>query len=66
MQDVVQVKAEIPRDLKRRAFSALALRERKFAHWLRDSLQHWVEEAEQDNANKESDSAGMVRSATRQ
>ena len=30
MEELVQVRTEIPRDLKRRAFAAFALREEKF------------------------------------
>jgi hypothetical protein len=39
MADVVQVKAVIPRGLKRRVFSVLALREETFTHWLLEQME---------------------------
>ena len=39
MEDSAQVKAAIPRELKRRAFAAFALREEKFNRWLRTQLE---------------------------
>jgi hypothetical protein len=47
MPDVIQVHAFLPRQLKRRAFSALAQQERRFSHWLRDALEKWLQEVEQ-------------------
>jgi hypothetical protein len=47
MSDVIQVHAFLPRQLKRRAFSALAQQERRFSHWLRDALEEWLQEVEQ-------------------
>jgi hypothetical protein len=47
MPDVIQVHAFLPRQLKRRAFSALAQQERRFSHWLRDALEEWLQEVEQ-------------------
>ena len=47
MPDVIQVHAFLPRQLKRRAFSALAQQERRFSHWLRDALEEWLHEVEQ-------------------
>jgi hypothetical protein len=44
MQDSVQIKAVIPRELKRRAFIALAAREEKFSHWLRAQLESWLQD----------------------
>jgi len=44
MEGFVQVKADVPRELKRRAFAAFALREEKFARWLRTQLEQWLEE----------------------
>jgi hypothetical protein len=49
MSEVVQIKAEIPRDLKRRAFAALALRDEKFTRWLRLQLEAWLREVEESN-----------------
>jgi hypothetical protein len=46
MPDVAQVKATIPRDLKRRAFAVLALREEKFNGWLRRELEALLQDAE--------------------
>jgi hypothetical protein len=44
MSALAQVKATIPRDLKRRAFAVLALREEKFNGWLRRELEALLEE----------------------
>jgi hypothetical protein len=41
--DTVLVKAHVPRDLKRRAFSALALQEESFSAWLRMQLERLAE-----------------------
>jgi hypothetical protein len=46
MEEYVQVKADVPRALKRRAFAALALREEKFNQWLRTQLEAWLREVE--------------------
>jgi hypothetical protein len=50
MPDVIQVHAFLPRQLKRRAFSALAQQERRFSHWLRDALEEWLQQVEQPQA----------------
>jgi hypothetical protein len=47
MPDVVQVKAAIPRELKRRAFAALALRDEKFNRWLRSQMETWLQAVEE-------------------
>jgi hypothetical protein len=44
----VLVKAFVPRDLKRRAFGRLALQEESFSAWLREQLESFVEQAEQE------------------
>ena len=44
MSGLAQVKATIPRDLKRRAFAVLARREEKFNGWLRRELEALLEE----------------------
>ena len=49
MPDVIQVHAFLPRQLKRRAFSALAQQERRFSHWLRDALEEWLQEVERQH-----------------
>jgi hypothetical protein len=46
MSDMIQVHAFLPRQLKRRAFGALALREQRFSQWLRDALEAWLREVE--------------------
>ena len=46
MSGLAQVKATIPRELKRRAFAALALREEKFNGWLRRELEALLQETE--------------------
>ena len=38
MQNTVQLKAVVPRELKRQAFVLLAAREERFSHWLRTQL----------------------------
>jgi hypothetical protein len=65
MPDVVQVKAMIPRELKRRAFVVLAAREEKFSGWLRTQLGTWlreVENADEGMAIVEVDSGRVCRS----
>ena len=47
MSTLAQVKAIIPRDLKRRAFAVLALREEKFNGWLRRELEALLQETEE-------------------
>jgi len=42
--DLVQVKATIPRERKRRAFAALAEREQKFRNWLEIHLETWLQQ----------------------
>jgi hypothetical protein len=43
VERLVQVKANIPRELKRRAFAAFALREEKFNRWLQRELEALVD-----------------------
>jgi hypothetical protein len=43
--EVVPVKAYIPRDLRRRAFSQLAIRDMTFSGWVRAHLTQWLAEA---------------------
>ena len=47
MSGLAQVKATIPRALKRRAFAVLALREEKFNGWLRRELEALLQETEE-------------------
>ena len=47
MSAFVQVKAAIPRDLKRRAFAALALREEKFNRWLQRELEEFLQKLDE-------------------
>jgi hypothetical protein len=42
--DLVQVRADIPDHLKRRAFATFALRGEKFSRWLVDALEEFVHE----------------------
>jgi hypothetical protein len=42
--DVVPVKAYIPRDLRRQAFSQFALRDMTFSAWVRAHLTQWLAE----------------------
>ena len=50
MQPTAQLKGEVPRDLKRRVFAELALREIKFNRWLRTQLEAWLQEVEESHA----------------
>ena len=63
MEEFVQVKADVPRDLKRRAFAALALREEKFNRWLRTQMETLLQEVEEEL--QESSDERLVGSATR-
>jgi len=63
MQHSVQVKAVIPRELKRQAFVALAAREQKFSHWLRTQLEAWLQQV--DTLDREESDERLVGSATR-
>ena len=53
MPDHVQVTAQIPKELKKRAFIALAEHEQKFTPWLRQQLEklleHPCERTQKDN-----------------
>jgi hypothetical protein len=60
MEGFVQVKAEIPRELKRQAFVALAAREQKFSHWLRTQLESWLQQVAA--TDKEQSDERLVRS----
>jgi len=46
--DRVQVTAQLPRELKKRAFIKLAEREQKFTPWLRQQLENLLEPLHQD------------------
>ncbi len=46
MEDVVQVKGLLERQIKRRLFSALALREKRYTQWLREQSEQWLQEVE--------------------
>ena len=50
MPEVVQVKASVPRDLKRRAFAALALKDEKFNRWLKRQLEQLLKEEQAQKA----------------
>ena len=47
MEELAQIRADVPRDLKRRAFAALALREVKFNRWLRIQMETWLQQVEE-------------------
>ena len=63
MENSAQVKAAIPRDLKRRAFAAFAMREEKFNRWLRTQLEGWLQEVEDEG--KDRDDERLVGSQAR-
>ena len=63
MQDLVQVKATIPRPLKRRAFAVFALHEEKFNRWLQTQMETWLQQIEKEL--QESSDERLVGSATR-
>jgi hypothetical protein len=46
MPEVTQVKASIPKDLKRQAFAIFALQDEKFQQWLEQRLRAFVEESD--------------------
>lgn len=46
MQNGAQVKAVIPRELKRQVFATLAAREETFSHWLRTQLAAWLRQVD--------------------
>jgi hypothetical protein len=43
MSELAQVKAAIPKDLKRKAFATFALQDEKFNHWLERELRAFVQ-----------------------
>ena len=47
MPELVQIKAQIPRELKKRVFVALAEREQKFTPWLRQQLENLLQQPNQ-------------------
>ncbi len=63
MEECVQVKAAVPRDLKRRAFAALALREERFNRWLTVQLEALVREGA--DSDKDNGDELLVGSTTR-
>jgi hypothetical protein len=63
MNDLVQIKATIPRPLKRRAFAALAMREERFNRWLRTQLEVWLQQLEE--SDRESEDERLVGSQAR-
>jgi hypothetical protein len=44
-EEFAQVRAEIPRDLKKRAFAIFALRDVRFNRWLQRELEAFVQES---------------------
>jgi|KBSSwiStaDraftv2_1062776.scaffolds.fasta_scaffold429283_2 hypothetical protein len=58
MEETAQVKAAIPRELKRRAFAALALREVTFKRWVQRELEAFVQEI--DKRERESSEERQV------
>ena len=48
--NVTQVRANIPRRLKRLAFSQLALQELTFSTWVRERLEEWLCSIEQPDS----------------
>ena len=63
MTNTTQVKAAIPRELKRRTFAALALREQRFNHWLRTQMETWL--AQVESGEKERNDERLVGSQAR-
>ncbi len=52
MSNHVQVKAEIPRNLKRQVFAKLALRDEKFNRWLRTQMELWLADDDSEERNR--------------
>jgi hypothetical protein len=46
MSELAQVKATIPKDLKRKAFATFALQDEKFNRWLERELRAFVQESD--------------------
>jgi hypothetical protein len=46
--DKAQVAAYLPREVRRRFYSELALREQKFSAWLRSRVEDFLSETERD------------------
>ena len=44
MAELVQVKAEIPRELKRQVFALFALRDQRFNRWLQTQMETWLQQ----------------------
>jgi hypothetical protein len=45
MSELAQVKATIPKELKRKAFATFALKDEKFNRWLERELRAYVQES---------------------
>lgn len=48
----VQIRADIPVELKRRTFAVLALRGLPFNRWLQEQMQAWLEEVVEESAGQ--------------
>jgi hypothetical protein len=46
MAQLTNVNTIIPRDLKLRLFSALALKDQRFNHWLIQQAENWLKQTE--------------------
>ena len=57
MEVITQVKADVPMALKRRTFSALALRGQFFNQWLQQQMQRWLDEVEREEQRRGSGDA---------
>jgi hypothetical protein len=62
MSELAQVKATIPKELKRKAFATFALKDEKFNRWLERELQAYVQEsgALERYARKRSQTATLI------
>jgi hypothetical protein len=61
MPEFAQIKAEVPRALKRQFYVALTCREETFVHWLRSQIETWLHETD-----LQSDISDLDRKATKE
>jgi hypothetical protein len=63
MEDFVQLKAAVPRLLKRKVYAKFAMRDLKFQTWLNQQLQTWLDEVEETERREADDAKAGVASA---
>jgi hypothetical protein len=53
MEELVQIHAKVPRQLKRRLYTALAWREETYVVWLQRQMEGWLAQIERDTPAEE-------------